>query len=216
MFRGPRQPVRFDPETLRLSIGDKSTTVADPARGNEAVLRSYLDLVAEVRGTPIGSGIEIRQDDVAVLAEILDLSDVDLVSDLSVLLGVSHARATAIHQRLRGHRALAAASIAVGGLSFLGVGKVAATPAVPATDTRPAAVVSVVHPPASDVVGHVVLPAPPVATPPPVTEAATAPHTHTHPTGPDDVQIGDALVIERGQQPDDPTTNVGDAVTYER
>jgi hypothetical protein len=42
------------------------------------------------------------------------------------------------------------------------------------------------------------------------------PAPHAHPTSSDDVQIGTALVIERGQQPADPNTNVGDAVTYER
>jgi hypothetical protein len=43
---------------------------------------------------------------------------------------------------------------------------------------------------------------------------STAPHNS--PTGPDDVQIGDALVIERGVQPPDQSTQIGDAVTYER
>ena len=46
--------------------------------------------------------------------------------------------------------------------------------------------------------------------------ATTPPATHTHPTSPDDVQIGDALVIERGQQPDDQSTQIDNAVTYER
>ena len=71
----PRQPVTFDRDSLRLTIGDRSTVVPDSAAGNEAMLRSYLALVAEVRGTPIGSGIEVRHDDVVVLAEILDLTD---------------------------------------------------------------------------------------------------------------------------------------------
>jgi len=51
----------------------------------------------------------------------------------------------------------------------------------------------------------------PTTTVPPVSD-----EPHTTPTGPDDVQIGDALVIVRGQQPDDPNTHIGDAVTYER
>jgi hypothetical protein len=37
-----------------------------------------------------------------------------------------------------------------------------------------------------------------------------------HPQPSDDVEIGDALVIERGEQPDDPNTQIGDTVTYER
>ena len=32
----------------------------------------------------------------------------------------------------------------------------------------------------------------------------------------DDVQVGDAMVIERGQPPADPSTEIGDSVTYER
>ena len=51
----------------------------------------------------------------------------------------------------------------------------------------------------------------PVAEMPPTTIAS-----HVHPTSPDDVQIGDALVIERGQQPADQSTQIDNAVTYER
>ncbi len=37
-----------------------------------------------------------------------------------------------------------------------------------------------------------------------------------NPTPSDDVQIGDALVIERGEQPADPSTQIGDTITFER
>jgi hypothetical protein len=50
-------------------------------------------------------------------------------------------------------------------------------------------------------------------TPPPPPPPPTA---HSYPVTPDDVQIGDALVIERGEQPADPSTQIGDTVTYER
>src|SRR3954462_1234280 len=89
MHDDTRQPVEFDPETMRLTIGEHSTVVSHPALGNEAVLRSYLSLVAEVRGTPIGSGIEFRHDDVVVLAQVLALSAPALEFHPNRLLGAS-------------------------------------------------------------------------------------------------------------------------------
>src|SRR3954468_24025213 len=111
MHDDTRQPVEFDPETMRLTIGEHSTVVSHPALGNEAVLRSYVELVAEVRGTPIGSGIEVRHDDVVVLAEILDLTDTDLETHLANLLGVSARVAADVHGRIRRHHAFAAAFV---------------------------------------------------------------------------------------------------------
>src|ERR1700704_6332500 len=108
-----------------LTIDGRSTVLPDSAAGNEAMLRSYLELVAEVRGTPIGSGIEVRHDDVVVLAEILDLTDGDLDAHLAHFLGVSVEAAREVHHRLRRHRALAAAAtLTVGGLALLGATKV--------------------------------------------------------------------------------------------
>src|SRR3954467_11608768 len=224
MHDDTRQPVEFDPETMRLTIGEHSTVVSHPALGNEAVLRSYLSLVGAVRGTPIGSGIEIRHDDIVVLAQVLDLADGDLESDLARLLGVSSATAAEVGRRLRRRHAFVAAgaSLTVGGLALFGASKVAASPA-PATP-KPAAVVATASVPESTTTSSSAAPqttSPPatVDTAPagPVTpEPAASEAPHTHPTGPDDVQIGDALVIVRGQQPDDPSTQIGDAVTYER
>ncbi|HEV3227401.1 MAG TPA: hypothetical protein VGZ52_11220 [Acidimicrobiales bacterium] len=220
MYVGPRHPVVFDRNSLRLTIGEHSTVVPDPAHGNEAVLRCYLALVAEVRGTPIGSGIEVRQDDVAVLAEILDLADSDLDSHLATLLGVSVEAAVEVHHRLRRHRALAAAAtVTVGGLALLGATKVSAEPSppspAPAVVTVPTTPVAALAAPPSTVV---VAPAPVASRPPPVPPVTEPqpPVIHTHPASSDDVQIGDALVIVRGEQPADPATQIGDAVTYER
>jgi len=226
MHDATRQPVEFDPETMRLTIGDHSTVVSHPALGNEAVLRSYLSLVGEVRGTPIGSGIEIRHDDIVVLAQVLDLTDADLEKDLERLLGVTPATAAEVGRRLRRRHAFAAAaaSLTVGGLALFGASKVAATPA-PA-QPKPAPVVATSSVPEPTTTSTTAAPTTTTATPAtedttpvdvptsPAPPAAEAPHTH--PTGPDDVQIGDALVIERGQPPADPSTQIGDAVTYER
>ena len=216
MHTDSRTPVEFDADTMRLSIGEHSTVINHPALGNEAVLRSYLALVSEVRGTPIGSGIQIRHDDVVVLAQILDLCDADLEQHLANLLGVSPMAAAEVGRRLRRRRAFAAAtaSLTVGGLAFFGATKVGAAPAPPAP--KPAAAVATISQPEVTTTS---------TTPTTVTEPSTTvtlppttapPATHTHPTSPDDVQIGDALVIERGQQPDDQSTQIDNAVTYER
>lgn len=215
MRNEPRQPVEFDPVTLRLTIGDHSTVVPHPALGNEAVLRGYLGLVAQVRGTPIGSGIEIRHDDILVLAELLDLSDTTLESDLARLLGVSAATAREVGRRLRRRRAFAtaAASLTVGGLALFGATKVAATPSSDPSNVTPIAASSFEPEPTT-------ITAAPDTTAtneaPAASEPVDSTAPHTSPTGPDDVQIGDALVIERGVQPADQSTQIGDAVTYER
>jgi hypothetical protein len=204
----PRQPVTFDRDSQRLAIGDRSTVVPDSAAGNEAMLRSYLALVAEVRGTLIGSGIEVRHDDVVVLAEILDLDDSDLEVHLANLLGVSANDAADVHRRIRRHRArTAVATLTVGGLALLGATNVSMASPAPA---RPAPLVGATtsEPEVTTATTVVATDTPELPDP--------SPKPHTHPRSSDDVQIGDALVIERGQQPDDPTTQVGDAVTYER
>jgi hypothetical protein len=204
----------FDRDSMRLSIGERSTVVPDLAAGNEAVLRNYLALVADVRGTPIGSGIEVRHDDVVVLAEILDLSDADLDKHLSRLLGVSANDAAEVHRRLRRHHAFAAAfAAALGSVALL------TAPNVSAANPMPAKTATVALTP--EEVPHTVPAVAPNTPPPAANEAPTpppppAPTPHASPTSPDDVQIGDALVIERGTQPADPNTKVGDAVTYER
>jgi hypothetical protein len=197
-----RRPVTFDHDSLRLSIGDKSTVVPDSAAGNEAMLRSYLALVAEVRGTPIGSGIEVRHDDVVVLAEILDLADTDLEVHLANLLGVSAKDAADVHTRIRRHLAFAAAfAAALGSIAIVGATTVSAASPAPAT---PAVVSSTPE----DV---------PATT---ATDASAGPAADEAPPSPstsaDEVQILNALVIERGQPPADPGTGIGDTITYER
>ena len=188
------------------------------------MLRSYLALVAEVRGTPIGSGIEVRHDDVVVLAEILDLADADLEVHLANLLGVSANDAAEVHRRIRRHRAFAVSfAAALGSIGIVGAANLSAASPAPA---KIAVVTSVQEDvPASTAI---LASTEPVADVAPVTEgAAVADETPAAPSAPltvestepiaaDEVQILDALVIERGTPPDDPNTQIGDAVTYER
>jgi hypothetical protein len=209
---GTRQPVTFDRDSMQLTIGDRSTAVPDSAVGNEAMLRSYLALVAEVRGTPIGSGIEVRHDDVVVLAEILDLADADLEVHLANLLGVSAKDAAAVHRRIRRHHAFAAAfAAALGSIALVSATNVSAAP----NRAQPVAIASVQEDVPMTVASSGT--PPPAASAPDETPPPPPPPTaHIYPVSEDDVQIGDALVIERGDAAADPNTQIGDTVTYER
>lgn len=214
-----RQPVTFDPRTHRLTIGDKSTVVPDSAAGNEAMLRSYLALVAEVRGTPIGAGIEVRHDDVVVLAEILDLTDADLEVHLANLLGVSANDAADVHRRIRRHRAFAVSfAAALGSIGIVGATNISAASPGPAPATI-AVVTSIPEGvPATTAILTSTGPVAPAVDEAPAPAAPAASSTDESPQSapPVEVQILDALVIERGTPPEDPTTQIGDAVTYER
>jgi hypothetical protein len=192
---------------LILTIGGRSTLVPDPSAGNEAMLRAYLALVAEVRGTPLGSGIELRHDDVVVLAEFLDLADGDLEAHLVNLLGVSANDAADVHRRIRKHRAItAAATLSVGGFLLLGAKTLPSNP-TPAPPEPIVHTVSASPDPTTTITTTTVAIAPLPEAPSPSSYALAATP---------DVEIGDALVIERGQQPADPNTKIGDSVTYER
>ncbi|HEY2812889.1 MAG TPA: hypothetical protein VGJ03_05460, partial [Acidimicrobiales bacterium] len=82
---------------------------------NEAMLRGYLAVVAKARGNAVASLTEVRQHDVAVLAQLLDLDDVDLEARFVRLLGMTPAMAADTRRRIAMHRAvLAAAGITVG------------------------------------------------------------------------------------------------------
>lgn len=172
------------------------------------MLRAYLTLVAEARGVPIGAGIKLRQDDIVVLAEILDLSDRDLESHLVTLLGVSANDAADVHRRIRKHRALTAvATASVGGFLLLGATHLPSSTPAPTVHTIGAVSIQSA-PPTTTTATTIAVQAPPPEAPPP---SSHAPSPTTS-----DVEIGTALVIERGQQPDDPNTSIDNTVTYER
>lgn len=210
------QPVVFDRDRMVLTIGDRSISVPDPSGGNEAVLRAYLTLVSEVRGVTIGSPVEIRHDDVVALAEMLDLEDADLERHLVELLCLSPAGAAEVHGRIRRHRALtAAATLAFGGLALLGATNISSPDPSPPAPVRTAAHATVASAPAPEPSTTTTEAPAPVASAAPVA-AATPDSVIPPPDDPDGVEIGDALVIERGQQPDDPDVQIGDSVTHER
>jgi hypothetical protein len=170
-----RDTVRYDRSSHLLTVGEH-TAVLEPSAdgdGNEAILRTYLELVARARHVVLGSGMQLRNDDIQALAALLHEDDVDLDRRLSRMLGVSLPEATEVRARISRHRLLI-------GAASLAVGLLAAAPFV-GGGTDPA--------------------------------AATAAATVTPAPG---VDIGTAMVIERGTQPADPNTQIGDTITYER
>jgi hypothetical protein len=214
-----RQPVTFDPTTRLLSVGVHSTVVPDVAGSNEAMLRGYLAVVAMARGTAVASLTEVRQHDVVVLAQLLDLDDNDLEARFIRLLGMTPAMAADTRRRIAMHRAvLAAAGITVGAL--MTSASASGMPVGPASSVAPI-VVSVAA--AASTASHIITvsterPAPaPTSTTSTTAPAEPAPAQTAPPDyDPNEVQIGDAMVIERGTQSDDPDTQVGDTVTYSR
>jgi hypothetical protein len=230
-----RRPVTFDPATRRLTVGSRSTVVPDVADNNEAMLRGYLALVARARGFAVASLTQVRQHDVAVLAELLDLEDADLEARFVRLLGMTPEVAADTRRRLVRQRSiLAAAGITVGVLLSAGGTAAASGPTGPTGPTAPAASVApvavsiaadaVAETPPTPVTDPPVT-APPATAPPaqPAQETAgppdSTPPTSTPPTpasSDPEVQIGDALVIERGTPPDDPSVGIGDAESFGR
>jgi|GEM_PF-5508729 len=233
-----RVPVSYDPSTRTLTVGTKSTVVPETRDGNEAMLRGYLALVAQARGTTVSSLTELRQADIEVLAELLDLDDVDLEARFVRLLGMSREVARSTRRRIAKHRALLAAagvtvtlfvSTGVAAASGSATGHARAGSSIGAANVAPAAV-SMALSAASHATPPSAPPTPPApTTPPPQPPALNNSHALAHapasdqtPSPSDDhtasgeVEIGDALVIERGTPPDDPNVQIGDSVTYER
>lgn len=120
-----RRQVAFDAASGTLTVGGRTTVVDCDPSDNECLLRTYLDLVADQRSVPLGRSIHLRRDDIAVLAELLDLDDDDLEARLQRILHLSEADAADLHRRLLRHR-VAAAAVGVGLLAAVPVGSVMA------------------------------------------------------------------------------------------
>jgi len=223
-----RKPVTFDPATRRLTVGSRSTIVPDVADNNEAMLRGYLALVARARGFAVASLTQVRQHDVAVLAELLDLEDADLEARFVRLLGMTPEVAAETHRRIVRQRSiLAAAGITVGVLLAGGGTAAASGPTGPAASVAPVAVsiaaAAVAETPATAPEPPAPEPSGPPDPTPPTSTTTDPPPTEPPPTDPPptessdpEVQIGDALVIERGTPPDDPSVGIGDTESFGR
>lgn len=196
-----RREVAWDAATSTLIVGGRSTVVTCDPGDNECLLRTYLGLVAEQREVALGRGVHLRRDDIAVLAELLDLDDVDLESRLRRILHLSGKEAADLHRRLRRQR-VAAAALGVGLLAGVPVGKTVAAAAEATTPPAVAVEVVDVDPVSPDSLDHPVT----VTEAPAETEIGDAVRYERDPdyVAPEGVDIGDALVIERGSAPDGP------------
>lgn len=196
-----RREVAFDASTGILVVGARAVVV-EPG-DNERLLRTYLDLVAEQREVNLAEGVVLRRDDIAVLAELLDLDDTDLEARLQRLLRLSAADAAELTGRLRRHRVVAAA---------FGVGLLAGVPALAAADdTDPAPASAAARPTGGASVARLDPVAPDAIDRSPivveVAEPAHAPLTQAaEPPAP---------ASEPEPQPE-PEAEVGYSVTYER
>jgi hypothetical protein len=114
-----RRQVAYDARSGTLTVGDRTTVLTCDPGDNEALLRTYLGLVAEQREVILGRGVHLRRSDIAVLAELLDLDDADLEGRLRRILRLSETEAAALHRRLLRQRVVAAA---------MGVGLLASVP----------------------------------------------------------------------------------------
>jgi transcriptional regulator with XRE-family HTH domain len=221
-----REPVRWDAAGSSLVLAGERVVVA-PADGNVAVLRAYVELVTTARTMPPTGPWELRNDDLDVLAALLDVDARDLDGDLAAVFALDAESAVALGGRLRRHRVLAATAVAT---TLLAVAPAAdAAPLAPAArpggqaatvvqladwlDARPAsapvledvptdlAPVGAVVPfaAARHVAGATVVPTdlvPLTAPAAPVAHSA-ARHPSARAAAPD-VEIADALTIERG------------------
>ena len=167
-----------------LVVGAQRVLVTCDPADNECLLRTYLDLVAKQRRVALDTTVHLRTDDIAVLAELLDLDDDALEARLRRMLRLSERQATALARRLR-RTHLAAA---------LGLGMFTVVPSADAlADTDGAAA-----PPVRIADAEVDL-EPPAA---PV-DIGTAVRYERDPAfvAPPGVDIGDAMVIERDPPP---------------
>jgi len=187
-----RREVDWNPDAGRLVVGGR-IAVLERDVPNEAVLDTYLDLVADQRSVPRDLGITLRQDDIEVLAELLDLDDAALECDLVRLLGITAPVAIEIGRSLRRQRMQTAAAALVGIGLLVGVAVLGPAPRVDRTAPTPA-------PTSVDFIRGVIGldevtsdggPAPAPAT------AASSIETPVVPALDPDGDIGDALVIER-------------------
>lgn len=228
-----REPVAYDADQGLVTVGHRSAAVtpAGDGDGNEAVLRTYLGLVAEVRGTRLGAGIGLRIDDIEVLAQLLDLDDADLEARLERLLGVTPTAAGTIRALISRHRVIAAAaSMTIGLLAAVplvtsGHPSAAAAETTAPIPAPPAAAMAVATPATlptsttSTTTSVVVAPAAPVLTLAAVPEEPAPPAAEDDeatPTTAPQPEIGTALFITRAPAPDGSGTQLGDVYVYER
>lgn len=124
-----RVSLHFDPQTNTITVGNLSSVVAPAgdAKANDAVLEHYLSLVAAARGSQLGPDLQVRAEDVEILAVLLHLDDELLEARIIRILGVDRHDASDLRARLFRQRLLiGAVSVTMG---ILGVAPVTASSA---------------------------------------------------------------------------------------
>jgi hypothetical protein len=216
--RTSRSSLTFDADGRTMTVGGRSVTMARGPDDNEAVLRSYLALVAEQRGVPLDGSIDLRTDDVAALADFLDLDDTELEDKLAGVLRLSRRDAADLRSLLRRHRVAAAVGVGVlAGVPLLGASAAAGGSKAPATADAPAAEPVAVaggdaRGPADAVVVVEVAPTTPAGPAAPGTspaEGADAPAPTAPPAAPTPAPAPDDDSPDGG-------TDIGEVVRYER
>ncbi len=195
-----RRTVSWDQATSELVVGDRRTHLACPPGDNECLLRTYLSLVAEQRNVAVDRSIVLRGDDVAVLAELLDLDDAALQSRLRRLLRLSEPAAADLHHRLLRQR-LTAAAVGVGLLAAVPGSQAVASESTPVT--APTAAVVVADEPAPVPTALTIVVPEPATTAPPTTAASAPP------------PVAASAPTTAAPEPE-PDTDVGYSVRYER
>lgn len=197
--RKRRDVVSIDEGAMRVG----SSVVPITGLGNDRVLAIFVDTVRKQRNLTPTAAIELRNEDLDVLASALDLSDRKLRARLTRVVGLSSAEAASVHHALLRRRAVAgAATLSLGAAGVFGV----VATGGPHPVTPPSATVSApAHsdawlPPTTEVVKPItVWPAPSTAA------SLIVPTTPAPPTGGPATlappRIGDAVTIEHAEGP---------------
>ncbi len=129
--------ISIDEDEIRVG----SSVVPITGLGNDRVLAIFVDTVRKQRHIEANAPIELRDEDLDVLASALDLSDRKLRARLTRIVGLSSAEAANVHHALLRRRAIAgAATLSLGAAGVFGlVGTEAPHPVPsPATALSPA------------------------------------------------------------------------------
>lgn len=203
-----RRQVDYDAASGTLTVGGRTAVVTSSLGDNEQLLRTYLGLVAQQREVDLGRAVHLRRVDIATLAEMLDLDDVDLEGQLQRILSLSDEQAADLHRKLLRQR-FAAVAIGVGIFAGASGNLVPAGASEAGTGQKQAAVIAEVTPLHSKAIGSAVTVAAAVETPAPDAGAASEPEAEP------EAEVGYAVRYERGPEPAD-GVDIGDALFIER
>jgi hypothetical protein len=124
--------ISLDEDEMRVG----SSVVPITGLGNDRVLAIFVDTVRKQRHLTATAAIELRDEDLDVLASALDLSDRKLRARLTRIVGLSSAEAANVHHALLRRRAIAgAATLSLGAAGVFGLASMDAPQPVPPPST---------------------------------------------------------------------------------